>query len=61
MESNTESNLAQADGSNSDSSVFTLSVTTPTVSYSDNTEWILDTRATIMCARTGPDFLALIS
>ena len=43
IESNTEANLAQADGSDSESSVFTLSVTTPTVDYSDNTEWILDT------------------
>jgi len=48
MESKTETNLAQADGSDSDSSVFSLSllVTTPTVDYSDNTEWILDTGAT---------------
>jgi len=46
MESNTEANLAQVDGSDSDSSVFSLSVTTLTVSYSDNTEWILDTGAT---------------
>ena len=38
MESNTEANLAQADGLDSDSLVFSLSVTTPTVSYSDNTE-----------------------
>ena len=46
VESNTEANLAQADGSDSDSSVFSLSVTTPTVDYSDNAEWILDTGAT---------------
>ena len=46
MESNTEANLAQADGSDEDSSVFSLSVTTPTIDYSDNTEWILDTGAT---------------
>ena len=43
----TEVNLAQvvtsqADGSDSDS----LSVTTPTIGYSDNTEWILETGAT---------------
>ena len=37
---------SQADGSNSDSSVFSLSVTTPTVSFSDNAQWILDTGAT---------------
>ena len=56
MESKTEANLAkvvstqgstsQADGSDSDSSVFSLSVTTPTVDYSDNAEWILETGAT---------------
>ena len=46
IESNTEANLAQADGSESDSSVFSLSVTTPTVDYSDKAEWILDTGAT---------------
>ena len=45
MESNTEANLAQTDGSDSDSSVFSLSVTT-LVDYSDNAEWILDTGAT---------------
>jgi len=59
-ESKTEANLAQmvsthastsqADGSDSDSSVFSFSVTTPTVGYSNNVEWILDTRATYhMC------------
>ena len=42
----TEANLAQADGSDSDSSVFSFSVTTPAVGYSDNAEWILDTRTT---------------
>ena len=52
MESKTEANLAkvvstsQADESDSDSSVFSLSVTTPTVCNSDNAEWILDTGAT---------------
>ena len=46
MESNTEAKLAQADGSDSDSLVFFLSVTTPTVDYSDKAEWILDTGAT---------------
>ena len=38
---------------------YSLSVTTPTVDYLDNAEWILDTGATIMYARTEPDFLAL--
>ena len=56
VESKTETNLAkvvstqgstsQADGSDSDSSVFSLSVTTPTVCNSDNAEWILDSGAT---------------
>ena len=46
MESNTEANLTQADGSDEDSSVFSLSVTTLNVDYSDNAEWILDTGAT---------------
>jgi len=46
MESKIKANLAQADGSDSDSSVFSLSVTTRTVDYSDNTEWILKTGAT---------------
>jgi len=32
-----------ADESNSHSSVFSFSVTTPTIGYSDNAEWILDT------------------
>ena len=39
-------NTSQADGSDSDSLIFSLSITTPTVDYSDNTEWILDTGAT---------------
>ena len=59
MESKTEANLAQADGSDDDSSVFSLSVTTPTISNSDSAEWILDSGATFMCARTGPGSLAL--
>ena len=46
VESNTEANLAQANGSDDDSWVFSLSVTTPIVSYSNNAEWILDTGAT---------------
>ena len=42
----THASTSQADGSDSDSSVFSFSVTTPTVGYSDNSEWILDTGAT---------------
>ena len=38
MESNTEANLAQAGGSDSDSSVLSFSVTTPIVGFSDNSE-----------------------
>jgi len=55
-ESKTETNLArvvsthtstsQAGGSDSDSSVFFFSVTTPIVGYSGDAEWILDTGAT---------------
>ena len=42
----TQVSTSQADGSDSDSSVFSLYVTTLTVSNSDNAEWILDTGAT---------------
>jgi len=42
----THASTSQADGSDSDSSVFSFFVTTPTIGYSDNSEWILDTRAT---------------
>ena len=37
---------SHVDGSDSDSSVFSFSVTTSTVGFSDNSEWILDTGAT---------------
>ena len=42
----THASTSQVDGSDSDSSVFSFSVITPTVGYSDNSEWILDTGAT---------------
>ena len=55
-ESMTEANLAQvvsthastlqADALDSDSTVFSFSVTTLTVSFSDNSEWIFNTGAT---------------
>jgi len=55
-ESKTEANLArvvsthistsQAGGSDSDSSIFSFSITTPIVGYSGDVEWILDTGAT---------------
>ena len=35
-----------ADESDSHSSVFSFSITTPTIGYSDNAEWILDTWGT---------------
>ena len=57
----THASTSQADGSDSDSSVFSFSVTTPTVVFSDNVEWILDTGLPIMCARIRTDFLALRS
>jgi len=44
---NTQSGYtSQVDGSNSDSSVFSFSVTTPTIGYSDDSEWMIDTGAT---------------
>jgi len=43
---NTHASTSQADGSDLDSSVFSFSVTTSTVGYSGNSEWILDTGAT---------------
>jgi len=56
MESKTEANLAQvvstqastlqADGSDSDSSIFSFSVTTPIVGYSGDSKWMLDTGTT---------------
>jgi len=38
----THVSTSQADGSDSDSLIFSFSVTTLTVGYSDNSEWILD-------------------
>jgi len=43
---NTQASTSQADGSDSNPSVFSFSVTTPTVDYSGNSEWALDTGAT---------------
>jgi len=37
---------SQVDGSDSDSSVFSFSVITPTISYSGDSEWMIDTGAT---------------
>jgi len=42
----TQANTSQADGSDSDSSVFSFSVTTCIVGYSGDSEWMLDTGAT---------------
>ena len=42
----THASTSQADGSNSDSSVFSFSVTTPIVGYSVDSEWMLDNGAT---------------
>ena len=57
---NTQSGCtSQVDGSDSDSSVFSFSGTTPTISYSDNFEWMINTRATIMCVPTRIYFLVL--
>ena len=43
---NTQSSKSQADESDSDSSVFSFSVTTPIVGHSWEDEWILDTGTT---------------
>jgi len=42
----TQASTLQADGSDSDSSIFFFSVITPIVCYSGDSEWILDTGAT---------------
>jgi len=42
----TQAGTSQAGGSDSDSSVFSFSVTTPTIGYSSNSEWVLDPGAT---------------
>ena len=70
-ESKNEANLAQvissqagtsqAGGLDSNSSVFSFSITTPTIGYSSDSEWILDTGATIMCARREISFLVMRS
>jgi len=39
----THASTSQAGRSDSDSSVFTFSITTPIVGYSRDSEWILDT------------------
>ena len=55
----THASTSQADGLDSDLSVFSFSVTTPTVGYLDNAEWILDTEATYHVCPKGDSFLAL--
>ena len=40
------SSTSQADGSNSDSTIFLFSVTTSIIGYSDDSEYMLDTGAT---------------
>jgi len=50
--------ISQAGGSNSDSMIFSFSVTPPTIGYSGDSEWMLDTRATYhVCPNIG--FLTL--
>ena len=42
--------ISQVRGSDSDSTIFSFSVTTPIVGYSGDSEWLLDTGATYhMC------------
>ena len=42
----TQASTSQVDGSDSNSSVFSFSVTTSNVGYSSNSEWVLDIEAT---------------
>jgi len=42
----TQASTSQAGGSDSDLSVFSFSVTTHTIGYSGDSEWVLDTGAT---------------
>jgi len=42
----TQAGISQASGSDLDSSVFSFSVTTPTIGYSGDSKWMIDTRAT---------------
>ena len=42
----THASTSQVRGSNSDSLVFSFSITTPIVDYSEDSEWMLDTGAT---------------
>ena len=42
----TQAGTLQADGLDSDSSAISISVSTPTISYSGDSEWIIDTGAT---------------
>ena len=42
----TQANTSQVDGSDSDSSIFSSSISTPIVDYLGDSEWILDTGAT---------------
>ena len=54
---NTQSgSTSQVDGSDSDSSIFSFTVTTPTVSYSDDSEWMFDTGATYHVCPNGDWF-----
>ena len=45
----THANTSQADGSDSDSSVFSFSVTTPTIGYSYNVKWIFRYKSYLSC------------
>ena len=45
---NTHASTSQVSGSDSDSSVFSFSVSTLIVGYSGDAEWILDTGATYL-------------
>ena len=50
----TQADTSQAGGSDSDSSVFFFSITTPTIDYSGDSEWVLDIGATChVCPNRG--------
>jgi len=55
---NTKASTSQVGGSDSDSSIFSFSITTLIVGYSGDSEWMLDTEATFMYDQTEIDFLA---
>jgi len=59
---NTQSgSTSQAGGLDSNSMVFSFTITTSTIGYSDDYEWMLDQELPIMYVPIGIDFLYLKS